>query len=102
MRLSKALLASALLALVAGCGPIKSTRAIVDADVELEGARAAGAQTTAVYEYTAAEVFLHKARETQGHAQYEASARFAGKAAALARSAHEKASQAGNRTEEAP
>lgn len=102
MRLSQALFASCALALLAGCGPIRSTRALVDADVELEAARVAGAQASAPYEYTAAEVFLHKARETQGRAQYEASARYAEKAASLARSARDRAAQAPARGEEAP
>jgi hypothetical protein len=94
--------ALAAVALLAGCGPIHSTSALIDADVELEAARAAGASTAAVYEYTSAEVFLHKARETQGRSQYEASARFAQKAAGLARTARQKAIESTNRPEEAP
>ncbi len=102
MRLPKPLLAVPALALLAGCGPIQSTSALIDADVELEAARAAGAQTAAVYEYTAAEVFLHKARETQGLSQYEASSRFALKAAELAKSARQKSIESSNRAEETP
>lgn len=102
MRLPKALLTLTALALLAACGPIQSTSALIDADVELEAARAAGANTVAVYEYTAAEVYLHKARETQGRSQYEASARFAAKAAGLAKSAREKAIASANRPEESP
>ncbi len=99
MRLSQALCALALLA-TAGCGPIQSTSALIDADVQLEAARAAGAETQATYEYTAARVYLEKARETQGRSQYEASTRFAQKAATLARTAQQKAGE--TRPEEAP
>jgi hypothetical protein len=102
VRLLLALPAVTALALLAGCGPIQSTSALIDADVELEAARAAGAQTSAVYEYTAAETFLHEARETQGRSQYEASARFAQKAAGLAKSARQKALDASNKAEESP
>ena len=101
MRLLTLLPALAALAL-SGCGPVQSTGALIDADVELEAARAAGAKTAAAYEYTAAEVFLHKARETQGSSQYEASTRFAHKAAELARGARKKAIESSNKTEEAP
>lgn len=101
MRLPAVLLVLAL-APLAGCGPIQSTSALIDADVQLEAARAAGAQSGAVYEYTAAEVYLHKAREAQGRSQYESSTRFASRAAELARTARERAGQASNKVEEAP
>lgn len=102
MRLSQALTAVALLAALTGCGPIQSTASLIDADVEIEAARAAGAPTAAVYEYTAAEVYLHKARETAGRSQYEASSRFAARAAELAKTARRKATEASNKAEEAP
>jgi hypothetical protein len=102
VRLLTLLPALAALAL-SGCGPVQSTGALIDADVELEAARAAGAKSTAAYEYTAAEVFLHKARETQGRSQYEASTRFAHRASELARTARKKAIESSNvRAEEAP
>jgi hypothetical protein len=97
VRLLATLLAAAALT---ACGPVQSTSALIDADVQLEAARAAGARTEAVYEYTAAEVYLHKAREAQGRAQYEASTRFASRAAELGRSARDKA--AGTKVKEAP
>jgi hypothetical protein len=102
VRLSKALIAFAFLAAATACGPIQSTSALIDADVELEAARAAGAESAATYEYTSAEVYLHKARETQGRSQYEASALFAARAAELAKVARRKATEASNRPEEAP
>ena len=102
MRLPKALLTPAAVLLLAACGPIQSTSALIDADVALEAARAAGAQTAAVYEYTSAEVYLHKARETQGRSQYEASARFAKRAVELAESAKKQAIEATSKAEVNP
>lgn len=102
MRLLATLLAIASLAPLGGCGPVQSTSALIDADVQLEAARAAGARTSAVYEYTAAEVYLHKAREAQGRAQYEASARFASRAAELGRTARAKAAGTAGKAKVAP
>jgi hypothetical protein len=93
------LLVLAALATLSGCGPIQSTSALVDADVQLEAARTAGAATSAPYEFTAAEAYLHKAREEAGYAQYEASADFATRARDLAKTARQKAVDASNRGE---
>ncbi|MBK9519003.1 MAG: DUF4398 domain-containing protein [Anaeromyxobacter sp.] len=90
----RSLLALPVLALLAGCGPVQSSRALVAADVEIEGARSAGAATAAPYELTAAEAYLHKAREQSGYAQYESATTFATRAAELAREAHKKAAAA--------
>ncbi len=88
MRATPALL---LLGTLTACGPVQSTKAILDADVELEAARAAGAAKTATYEYVAAEAYLHKAREIQGRAEYEPATDFARKAQKLAVEAKGKA-----------
>ena len=53
-----------------GCGPVWSTSVIVQAQAELDGAKAAEADKHAVYEYTAATEYLHKAREEQGYADF--------------------------------
>lgn len=87
---------------LAGCGPIQSTAALIDADVELEAARAAGAVQASPYEFTMAEAYLAKAREVSGRAQYEAATRFAEKARGLAASAKKKAIETTNEGEEAP
>lgn len=96
MRLLLALLG---LTLVAGCGPIQSTSALIDADVEIEGARAAGAQASATYELTSAEAYLKKARELAGYSQFENSAIFAAKATEMAKEARVKALAASNRSD---
>ena len=85
------LLALLLLAPLAACGPIQSTSALIDADVEIEAARAAGAANTATYEFVTAEAYLQKAREEVGYAQYELAADFAAKARDVAREARKKA-----------
>ncbi len=96
------LLALVVLAAVVGCGPIQSTAALIDADVEVEAARAAGAPQSSPYEFTGAEAYLRKAREVSGRAQYEAAAKFAEKARDLAREARKNALAASNKAQEAP
>jgi hypothetical protein len=99
VRLLLALLA---LTALAGCGPIQSTAALIDADVELEAARAAGAPQTSTYEFTMAEAYLGKAREVSGRSQYEAATTFAVRARDLAAQARKNALDSSNRAEEAP
>lgn len=97
MRLVLAFLAFATLS---ACGPARSTAALIDADVQLESARAAGAQTASLYEYAAAEAYLEKARDAWGRSKFEASARFAARARDLAAEAKKNAVAASNRTRE--
>ncbi len=96
------LLALATLALTAGCGPIQTVGTLIDADVEIEAARAAGGPTAATYEFTAAEAYLHKAREVSGYARYDAAVEYASKATELAKDARKKALAASNRPEGTP
>jgi hypothetical protein len=91
----RSLLALLVLAPLLGCGPVQATSAIIAADVEVEGARSAGAATAATQEFTSAEAYLHKAREKQGAAQYEAAAGYAEKARELAQAARRRAAAAG-------
>jgi hypothetical protein len=90
------------LTVLAGCGPVQSTSALIDADVEIEGARAAGAQTAATFEFTTAEAYLKKARELAGYSQFENSAVFAARAREIAKEARVKALAASNRVEKEP
>ena len=89
-------LASLALATLAACGPIQSTAALIDADVEIEAARAAGAAQTSPYEFTGAEAYLRKARDVSGRAQYESATRLASKALGLAKEARKNAVAASN------
>ncbi len=77
--------------LLGGCGPIESTAVIGEAEVEIAGARAADAETKATYEFVSAELYLEKAREERGYADYQAAVDYARKAAELAREARAKA-----------
>ncbi len=90
------------LAAAAGCGPIQSTPALIEAEIEVEAARTAGAAATAPYEFTSAEAYLRKAREEAGYAQYQAATDFALKARDLGKEAREKAINASNKPTETP
>ena len=63
-------LALALLVPLCGCGPIGATSVINDAEVAVARAHAAEGDKYAIYETTAADLYLQKAREEQGAAQY--------------------------------
>jgi outer membrane biogenesis lipoprotein LolB len=93
-------LASLVVATLAACGPIQSTAALIDADVELEAARAAGAAQASTYEFTAAEAYLHKAREVSGRAEYESAARLAERSLALAKEARRNAAASSSKDRE--
>ena len=94
--------ACALLLFSTGCGPIISTYLIVGAQADLEGAKAAEADRYAVYEYTAASEYLHKAREEQGFADFGPSIDFAYKAKDLAQKATLRAQDEKKKRSEGP
>jgi outer membrane biogenesis lipoprotein LolB len=93
-------LASLALATLAACGPIQSTAALIDADVELEAARAAGAAQTSAYEFTGAEAYLHKARELSGRAEYERATKLAVRSLELGKQARKNATAASSKDRE--
>lgn len=93
------LVVAAFTVLSAGCGPIQSTAALIDADVAVESARAAGAEKASPFEFDSAQLYLQKAREVSGYAQYEAATRFALKAKDLAGVARKNSVAASNREE---
>lgn len=95
-------LASLALATLAACGPIQSTAALIDADVEIEAARVAGAAQASPYEFNGAEAYLKKAREVSGRAQFESSTKLAAKALSLAKEARRNATAASNKDRENP
>ncbi|MBZ4395093.1 DUF4398 domain-containing protein [Myxococcus sp. MISCRS1] len=76
---------------LAACGPVKSTANILDAEVQIQAARTAGADKLAPYEWTAANLYLDKAREEVGYSDYQAGVDFAVKASRFANEAREKA-----------
>ena len=92
----------AVLLFTTGCGPIISTYLIVNAQADLEGAQAAEAEQYAVYEFTAASEYLHKAREEQGFADFGPSIDFAYKAQDLAQKATARAQDEKKKLSEGP
>jgi hypothetical protein len=76
---------------LAGCGPVKSTSHLLDAEVQIQAARTAGAEKFAPYEWTAANLYIRKAREEVSYSDYQAGVDFAEKAARFAAEAREKA-----------
>jgi hypothetical protein len=68
-----------------GCGPIEYINQVsLKAASSLAAAKQAGADRYAPYEYTAAEAYLHKAREEAGYAEYQDSIEYGRKAEELA------------------
>jgi hypothetical protein len=76
---------------VTGCGPVLATREVATATVALEAARAARAETLAIYEFTAAEITLTKAREEEGYSDFQAAVDLARRATVLAEEARRRA-----------
>jgi hypothetical protein len=76
---------------LAGCGPVKSTAHLLDAEVQIQAARTAGAERLAPYEWTSANLYIRKAREEVGYSDFQAGVDFAEKAARFAAQAREKA-----------
>ena len=85
------LLLSAAFLTTTGCGPIVSGVRILKADIALSEAQTAGAQESAVYEYTAAQIYLDKAREEHGYSDFWGARVYATKALKLARKAKKRA-----------
>lgn len=83
--------ALALLVSASACGPVQSTAYLLDADVQLQAARTAGAEKLAPYEYTSAALYLRKAREEVGYSDYEAAVEYSQKASSFANQARSKA-----------
>jgi hypothetical protein len=82
-----------------GCGPIQSTAYLLDAEVQIEAARTAGADKLAPFEWTSANLYIHKARMQVGHSDFEAGVDFAQKASKFARDARDKAMGTSNKGE---
>ena len=88
--------------LAAGCGPVRATSVIGDAETAVARARAAGSEKTAPYETVSAELYLAKAREQQGRAQYGAAEDLAKQSLRFAQEAIERAGEGRSRGAPAP
>ena len=71
--ISTILLASSL----SGCGAVRATSALAQANQKFEQVTAAGAAEKAPYEYTLGKEFLNKAREEIGYSDYQVAERLA-------------------------
>ncbi len=88
-----------ILGALAGCGPVQSTAYLLDAEVQIEAARTAGAEKLAPYEWTAANLYIHKAREEIGYSDFEVGVEFAQKASHYANEARKNAMEATSKGE---
>jgi hypothetical protein len=88
--LAKGAVISTLATLIAsGCGPIEYANQVsLKAASAVSDAKRAQGDRYAPYEFTAAEGYLHKAREEAGYAQYQDAIEFGRKAEELAHRAH--------------
>jgi hypothetical protein len=76
---------AACVVLVAGCGPVEYINQVgIKAASAVSAAKLAQADRYAPYEYTAAEEYLHKAREEASYAEYEDAIDYGEKAEELA------------------
>ena len=79
-RISTLILLPLLLALAAGCGPIRSTVGIIQAEQVIAEARELGAEEVSPYPMAVAEALVEKAIEEQGYADYSSSWQLAAEA----------------------
>ncbi len=86
---------------LSACGPWQSTAYLMDAETMLEAARTAQAEKLAPYEWTAATLYIHKAKEEAGYSDFEQAVDFAKKAVEFATQARDTALKAGRRAEPA-
>ena len=83
------------------CGPVQSTAYLVDAETMLDAAKTAQADKLAPYEWTSANLYLHKSKEEVGYSEYEQAVDYAKKAVDFATRARDAAVKAGKRAEPA-
>lgn len=74
----------------------------MDAETMLEAARTAQAERLSPYEWTAANLYLHKSKEEVGYADFEQAVDYAKKAVEFATKARDGAVKAVRRTEPPP
>jgi hypothetical protein len=96
---ARPLLVLAALAFTTACGPVQSTSFLMDAETMLEAARTAQAEKLAPYEWTAANLYLHKSKEEVGYSDFEEAVDYAKKAVEFATRARDAAVRAVRRSE---
>ena len=83
-----------------GCTAIIARSRVAAAEDRLAAARRAGAEKRCPYEFTAARLYLEKARDEESRARYGAAAGFADESARLSEAAGREASVVGGATGE--
>ncbi|MDP1916701.1 MAG: DUF4398 domain-containing protein [Myxococcales bacterium] len=86
-------------ATLCACGPVQSTSFLMDAETMLEAARTAQAEKLSPYEWTAANLYLHKSKEEVGYADFEQAVDYAKKAVDFATRARDGAVKTVRRSE---
>lgn len=84
------------------CGPWQSSAYLADAETMLAAAKTAQAEKRAPYEWTAATLYLHKAKEEVGYSDYEEAVDFAKKAVEFATRARDSAQKLARRAADGP
>ena len=84
---------TACLLAVIGCGPVRATGVIDDADAAVSRAHAGEGEKYDLYEMTLADLYLIKAKEEQGHARYSEAAQLGADALRFADAAMRKAAE---------
>ena len=74
-----------------GCGPLQSTSYLLDAQVQIQAARTAGAEQYAPYAFTSANLYFLQAQEKVGHSEYEMAVDYARKSSRFANEARRQA-----------
>ena len=83
------LLGLAWLGALLGCGPIQSTSYLLDAEIQIEAAKTAGADHLAPYEFTSANLYYRKAKDKEAYSEYEIAVDYARKASKFANQARQ-------------
>lgn len=97
---ARALACALVFCCAAGCGPVQSTAYLLDAAVQIEAARTAQAERFAPYEWTSANLYLHKAREEVGYSDFEQAVDYSKKASTFANKAKDNAMKAARKDEQ--
>ena len=74
-----------------GCGPLQSTSYLLDAEVQIQAARTAGAEKYAPYAFTSANLYFSKAKDKIGYSEYEMAVDYARKSSRFANEARRQA-----------
>jgi hypothetical protein len=78
-----------------GCAPLQTTSYLLDAQVQIEAARTAGAERLSPYEFTSANLYFNEAKDKVAYSEYENAVDYARKASRFANEARRQAMSRG-------